>query len=101
MRVILHPVIWVPVLTLIFWAAVVACAAAQTPQCAPVDEMAKDLAKSYGERLRIVLRAAQGVMMVFENQDTGTWTMVASGPVNSCIVIVGKGVTIEAPGVDG
>lgn len=74
-------------------AAVLAlCAApvcAQTPQCAPLPDMAATLAAKHGERLKIMLRAPTGVIAIFANPDSGTWTLVASGPVQTCIMAFG------------
>lgn len=72
-------------------------AQAQAP-CMPHTLMVKALADRYGESQRVVGYADRAIMEVYENADTGTWTVLVTGTNGlACIRASGKlGVMINA-----
>ncbi len=60
--------------------------------CAPREDVIKQLAKSYGETRRGIGIARQGaVMEVFASDQTGSWTIVVTLPEGvTCLIASGK-----------
>lgn len=56
-------------------------AAMAQQQCGPRAELADVLADRYGETAQAMgISAAGNLVDIFANEDTGTWTIVATGP---------------------
>jgi hypothetical protein len=82
--------------TVLFLAASMPSAAAQTPRqgpvCAPRAEMVAKLAEKYGEtRSDLMLDQRGNMMELLINAETGTWTMLVSIPGGpTCILTRGR-----------
>jgi hypothetical protein len=79
---------------------------AQMPQCGPRADVLAQLAGKWGEAPRAMgLIPSAGVMEMFANAETGTWTATITSPDGkTCIVAAGADFeTMDAPkpGVDG
>lgn len=68
-------------------------AQAQAMACHPHDKVVAWLAAEYGEALVATSLGAQGTFVeMFENQDTGTWTVLqTNGEGITCIAVAGEG----------
>lgn len=65
---------------------------AQTPACAPRDQVVEKLATKYGETRRSIGLGSNNAMMeVFASGETGTWTItVTSAAGVTCLVASGQ-----------
>jgi hypothetical protein len=87
----------VPVLTLLFWAAVMIAMsrpsrAQPAPECAPMSDMIAELASAKSEYPVMTMGAPQNALIVFVNDETQTWTLVVWGSIQACVVSRGTGV---------
>lgn len=85
--------------------AMASVARAQAPQCGPRTTIVLDLAHKHGESQQVAALTDQGVIIEFwANNETGTWTQLASGvDGRSCVVSSGKawGLTPKKPSPRG
>ncbi|MEB3418412.1 hypothetical protein ACFSDD_15900 [Salipiger marinus] len=77
------------------------CAApalAQTPACAPRDQVVDQLARRYGEVPQSIgLGSDNAVMEVFASAETGTWTITVTTPAGlTCLLASGQAFEVAA-----
>jgi hypothetical protein len=65
---------------------------AQNPNCAEREQVVSRLAERYGETLQSMgLRGDNGVMEIYASEETGTWTILITGPDGmACMVAAGE-----------
>jgi len=65
---------------------------AHASNCAPRDMVISRLTEKYGESQQIIgLTSDQRLLEVFGSAETGTWTILITGPrAESCVVSVGR-----------
>lgn len=74
-------------------------------QCGPRPAVLAELSEKWGESQRVICMMPAGIMEMFANSTTGTWTaMVTSPDGKTCIVAAGKdfeAMDAPKPGVEG
>lgn len=80
-------------------AAFIAAPAAAQTVCLDRVDILQTLSEDYREGPRLGALGGDLVIEFFANEETGTWTLIATGPDGTaCIVAVGEGFQIIAPG---
>ncbi len=66
-------------------------AIAQSSNCAPYSILVSGLAESYGETRQTIGLSRRGVVEIYANLETGTWSAIVTAPSGmSCMVAEGK-----------
>ncbi len=64
--------------------------------CVDRVEMFDRLASEYGEELVEVKEGDQGLLEVLRSYQSGTWTLLLTGPIGiTCVVATGEGLSID------
>ena len=78
--------------TFAFTAAMIGTQTFAQGRCGPQDDVIAHLNNQWGETVQVMGRADNGhIMMIFANEDTGTWTALMQDPASDMICVAASG----------